>query len=1463
MRAKRHASVRGLSSRGSTSVAGHDDSALWGFRRESREERRLQFRINGQSPLHPEMGRASRRFIRRAEPADLSSGDFGRHRRTVVRRRGIGQFLVALGGDFPPVRHDAARAGRDEPTDDDVLLEADQAVDPTRDRGLGKDAGGLLEGRRRDERLGLQARLGDALQHRPAAGGTAIELLGLAVLFLEVAAIDLFADQEGRVAGLVDLDLLQHLANDHLDVLVVDLHALQTIDLLDLVDQVVRQRLDTHHLQDVVRNRVTVHQRVALADIVAFLHRDVLALGDQILDRIAILRHHQNTALGLVVLAEFDAAVDVRDDRVILRAAGFEQLGHTRQTAGDVAGLRRFARDAGQHVAGMHLRTVLDRQDRVHRHEVAGFQAVAELDDFTRFITQGDARAQVGTARLLLPIDDHLAGDTGRLVENLTHGEAFDQVDIVGHTFALREDRQGVGVPLGQLGTLGDLGAFVGQQLGAVGNAVTGLFTAVRIGQHHFAVTAHHDNLAGRVGHDVAVEDLNLGFERGLDRGLLGATLRRATDVERTHGELSARLADRLGGDDADRFAGIDLGAAGQIAAIAGAADAGLGFAGQHRADADDFDAGRFDLLDQAFVDQAAGGDDHRTVGRVDHVARRGTAEDTLAQAGDDFAAFQNRRNGEAAGGAAIVFDDDGVLGHVDQTAGQVTRVRGLQRGVGQTLTGAVGGVEVLQHGEAFLEVRDDRRLDDFTRRLGHQAAHAGQLLHLGGGTAGAGMRHHVDGVDRLAGLRRADLLHHRVGDVVGALRPGVDHLVVLFALGDQAVLVLLLIFLDARFGLADQRGLGRRDNQIVLAERNAGAAGVGIAQAHDAVGEDHRLFLAAMAVDDVDDVLDVLLGQQAVDQGERNLGAARQHFGQQHAARSGLDTDDDLVAFLVDGAIARLDLGMQADRLGIQRLLDFLDVGEDHAFALLAGAFHRDVVQAQDDVLGRHDDRLAVGGRQDVVGRHHQHAGFELGFQRQRHVDRHLVTVEVGVEGGADERMQLDGLTLDQHRFEGLDAQAVQGRGAVQHHRMLADDLFQDVPHLGTLLLDHALGGLDGGRHAVQFELGTDERLEQLERHLLRQAALMQLQLRTDDDDRTAGIVDALAEQVLTEAALLALEHVGQRLQRTLVGAGDGAAAAAVVEQSVDGFLQHALFVAHDDLGRAQLDQALQTVVTVDDAAIEIVQIRGGETAAIERDERTQFRRNDRNDFQDHPFRTAIALEERLDQLQTLDQLLALGFRGGLAQLGLQGLVLGGEIDRLQQRADRLGADADLERVFAIFLDRALILLFGQQLMLLQRGQARLGDDVVLEIQDALEILQRHVDQETDARRQRLQEPDVSDRRGQLDMAHALAAHLGQGHFDAALLADDAAILHALVLAAQALVILDGPEDAGAEQAVALGLEGTIVDGFGLLDLAERPGADALGTGDGDLDLVEALRSGRLAEDFNQFVHNDAPVVL
>src|SRR3546814_21056362 len=116
----------------------------------------------------------------------------------------------------------------------------------------------------------------------------------------------------------------------------------------------------------------------------------------------------------------------------------------------------------------------------------------------------------------------------------------------------------------------------------------------------------------------------------------------------------------------------------------------------------------------------------------------------------------------------------------------------------------------------------------------------------------------------------------------------------------------------------------------------------------------------------------------------------------------------------------------------------------------------------------------------------------------------------------------------------------------------MFLDALFERSPDLGLLALDHLLGGLDGRGNAKTLQAREHERLEQLERHLLRQTALVQLQRRTDHDDRTARVVDALAEQVLAETTLLALDHVGKRFQRALVGASDRTAATRSEERRV-----------------------------------------------------------------------------------------------------------------------------------------------------------------------------------------------------------------------------------------------------------------------------------------------------------------------
>ena len=143
-----------------------------------------------------------------------------------------------------------------------------------------------------------------------------------------------------------------------------------------------------------------------------------------------------------------------------------------------------------------------------------------------------------------------------------------------------------------------------------------------------------------------------------------------------------------------------------------------------------------------------------------------------------------------------------------------------------------------------------------------------------------------------------------------------------------------------------------------------------------------------------------------------------------------------------------------------------------------------------------------------------------------------------------------------------------------------------------------------------------------------------MQFQSRPHHDDRAARVVHPLAQQVLTEAAALALNHVSQRLQRALIGARHGLATAAVIQERVHGFLQHALFVTHDDVRCLQLQQTTQTVITVDHAAIEIVEIRCRKPAAIQRHQRPQFGRQYRQHLKNHPLGLHARLIKALQDL-------------------------------------------------------------------------------------------------------------------------------------------------------------------------------------------------------------------------------------
>ena len=194
----------------------------------------------------------------------------------------------------------------------------------------------------------------------------------------------------GQVVGvalLVDPHLLEHLADDQLDVLVVDVDALGLVDLLDLLDEVLLGLGAPADRQQLVRvDRALVELRAG-ADLLAGAHEQARAPREGVAVLLAGLVGDDD-GQRLVGLLDRDDPVLLGDLGQALRPAGLEELDHARQAvrdvgAGDAAGVERAHR---QLRAGLADRLGGDDADRVadlgeragrHRAPVAGLADAA------------------------------------------------------------------------------------------------------------------------------------------------------------------------------------------------------------------------------------------------------------------------------------------------------------------------------------------------------------------------------------------------------------------------------------------------------------------------------------------------------------------------------------------------------------------------------------------------------------------------------------------------------------------------------------------------------------------------------------------------------------------------------------------------------------------------------------------------------------------------------------------------------------------------------------------------------------------------------------------------------------------------------------------------------------------------------------------------------------------------------
>ncbi|CRH93010.1 Uncharacterised protein [Chlamydia trachomatis] len=163
-------------------------------------------------------------------------------------------------------------------------------------------------------------------------------------------------------------------------------------------------------------------------------------------------------------------------------------------------------------------------------------------------------------------------------------------------------------------------------------------------------------------------------------------------------------------------------------------------------------------------------------------------------------------------------------------------------------------------------------------------------------------------------------------------------------------------------------------------------------------------------------------------------------------------------------------------------------------------------------------------------------------------------------------------------------------------------------------------------------------ERLEKLQSHRLWQTTLVQLEIRTNHNHGTPRIIYTFTKQVLTETSLLAFEHIRNRFQRTVACTLNWTTAATVIEERIHSFLKHTLFVIHHNLRRIKINHALKTIIAVDNATIQIVEIGRCETTTVKLNHRTQIRRNHWKSIENHRFRLCTGVQECIHNFDSLE---------------------------------------------------------------------------------------------------------------------------------------------------------------------------------------------------------------------------------
>jgi hypothetical protein len=133
-----------------------------------------------------------------------------------------------------------------------------------------------------------------------------------------------------------DGHLAEHLANDDLNVLVVDRYTLRTVDALHTIDEVQLHRANTLDAKNFLRVEVSDVQLRTERNVLAILNEEGRATQNRVSNRLVTVVRGQDEAASPIRVLDVDDTVSLCNRGSTLGGTSLEQLGDARKTLRDV-----------------------------------------------------------------------------------------------------------------------------------------------------------------------------------------------------------------------------------------------------------------------------------------------------------------------------------------------------------------------------------------------------------------------------------------------------------------------------------------------------------------------------------------------------------------------------------------------------------------------------------------------------------------------------------------------------------------------------------------------------------------------------------------------------------------------------------------------------------------------------------------------------------------------------------------------------------------------------------------------------------------------------------------------------------------------------------------------------------------------------------------------------------------------